>query len=184
MLIDERNKATAKWWKGVQATNFRGIGGVRSTSRVHMITADINMCGLSLIRAAAISACNGTGSPASSLRNTSVFPDDVWGRAGCQAGDAPTRPALDGIKAVLVHSLKHAEAMRGSSAWLQALACSQVVMPHELVELLFGSVQDASDGMAAELTHLDFHLASSANLKNRDVRSPVVTTLEEHVVLR
>lgn len=91
--------------------------------------------------------------------------------------------AFDAIRAVLGSSLKHAEAM-SSSSWLQALPCSQGVMPQELAELLFGAVRDANNQLAAQLTHLGFHLAGSANLKNVDVESLVVASQEEYVGLQ
>lgn len=92
------------------------------------------------------------------------------------AGSSRTAAAaMDAVKAVLSGSLKHAEAIRGS-AWLQRLPCGQGCTPQELAVLLFETVRDAREGLAAQLTQLGFHLLAAAKLKNVDVASMNVVT--------
>eukprot|EP00892_Ulva_mutabilis_P006806 jgi/Ulvmu1/4498/UM002_0224.1 len=87
--------------------------------------------------------------------------------------------AFDAVKAVLMSSLKHAEAAAGSP-WLQSLPCDQGFVPQELAELLFATVRDANEGLAAQLTQLGFHLAGSAKLKQVAVETLESVSQEQY----
>lgn len=96
--------------------------------------------------------------------------------AGCSRAGAA---AFDAVKAVLTSSLKHAEEV-ASSPWLQDLPCGQGLIPQELAELLFATVSAACDGLAAQLTQLGFHLASSGKLKNVAVEAMQTISREQY----